>query len=174
MHVLRPVEQEASRGSATPALPSSIEQQESMDHEPHNAGLPQGDTCSEAVTGAQKQDTGLQVQAVRNLSASSVEKPETPPQLTSPKSPRPDSSAVGDEAAKKDPVSDNSGSAPAKLEPAQQGSADNTEQNASGSPQESSGKGPYLGPTNHHCVAFLSTIRRRQMTDVLGLLRWVW
>ena len=110
-------------------------QQESGDHRPPDPLL-QGAAHSEAASGAQKQDAGLQLQAVRNLSASSVEKPGTPPRLASPKSPQPASSAVADEAACRDALADRPGSMAPQAEPVLQSPADSVKQSAPDSAKE--------------------------------------
>ena len=148
-HVSSRAEEETPKDSATLEPPSSTVQQESGGHDPRDAVLSQSAPCSEAVTTAQQQDTGLQVQAVRNLSASSVEKPETPPRLASPKSPQPARSAVADGAARRDATTDNPGSPAPEKEPVQQGPADSVEQMASVSSQDAPGRGPNFWPTHN-------------------------
>lgn len=98
-------------------------QQDSGDHIPPDP-LPQSATHAEAAAGAQKQDTGLQLQAVRNLSASSVEKPGTPPRLASPKAPQPSNAAMADETARRDALADKPGSMAPHAEPLLQSPAD--------------------------------------------------
>ncbi len=108
-HSLPAAEQEPLVNNTSLEPPSPRVQQESGDHTSQDA-LSQSATASEAAAGAQKEQMGLQLQAVRNLSASSVEKPGTPPRLTSPKSPQPVSSAAAHDGTLRDASADQPGS----------------------------------------------------------------
>ena len=119
---------------------SPTTQPESEERTPKD-GMLQSATPSEATARAQKQEAGLQLQAVRNLSASSVEKPGTPPRLTSPKSPQPASSAAAHEATRKDAAAETLRSMAPQVEPVQQSPANGVEQDVPEASQDLPGIG---------------------------------
>ncbi len=106
-------------------------QQEDEDQKDKDEGPQQSAMQSESLAGAHEQDTELMPQSVKDMSASSVEKPETPPRMASPKSSQPASSAAaGEDAVISNRQDDMPGSMAPLLESVQQGLEEIAEQRA--------------------------------------------
>ena len=96
----QPEKQEASEASSAADLPSH----EASNSE-HGSGVEPADAApQQSIKGLaagllpiDQQETGLHLEHAVDMATSSVEKPETPPRLASPKSPQPAASAAGEE-----------------------------------------------------------------------------
>ena len=118
-------------------------QQEDRDQKDKDEGLRQSAMQSEGLPGAHEQDIELMPESVKDMSASSVEKPETPPRMASPKSLQPANSAAADEDAATSNTQDElPGSMAPLLEGVQQWVEETTEQRGPEALQGSPGVDP--------------------------------